>query len=143
MQLIQQEATQCGYDFQNGFPYRLTRSDMRFPALWMEPPILTLVNGRKEGVITYHVTLHLLASGKKCSESEKESQWEKLEKQLLEWTQNLILQPEVFSIDKISCTPAEFTLTNQREISLKAEFNIQFAFPHDFTASDPDGESNP
>ncbi len=48
MQLIQQEATQCGYDFHNGFPYRLTRSDMRFPALWMEPPILTLVIGRKE-----------------------------------------------------------------------------------------------
>ena len=114
---------------------------MRFPALWMEPPVLTLVNGRKEGLITYHVTLHLLASGKKCTEPEKESQWEKLEKQVLEWTQNLINHPEVFYIDKITCTPAEFTLTNQREISLKAEFNIQFAFP--YSSSEPDGNANP
>lgn len=143
MQLIQQEASQCGYDFRNGFPYRLTRSDMRFPALWMEPPVLTLVNGRKEGLITYHITLHLLVSGKKYSESEKESQWEKLEKQVLEWTQNLINQPEVFSIENISCTPAEFTLTNQREISLKTEFNIQFVFPYNPSSSEPDGDSNP
>ncbi len=143
LQLIHQEALKSGYDFQNGFVYRISRADLRFPALWMEPPVLTQMNGRKEGLITYHITLHLLTSGKKSTETEKEQQWEKLEKQVLLWIDNLISQPEIFSIDHLACAPAEFSLTNRSEISLKTEFDICFAFPFENSQNPPDEDLNP
>lgn len=132
LSLIKQEADQSGYDFRNGFLYRITRNNLQFPALWMEPPSLTEVVGRQEGMIVYHVKLHLIVSGKKCDESEKEQQWELLEKQVLQWTQNLITHDDVFSIDNLRCTPSEFDLTNRGEISLQTEFDIRFIFPFSY-----------
>ena len=126
---IQQEAEKSGYHFRNGFLYRITRNDLTFPALWMEPPSLTDAIGRHEGKITYHVTLHLITSGKNYDEAEKEAQWENLEKQALTWTQNLLAHDDIFSVDKIRCSPAEFSLTNRGEISLKIEFDTHFIFP--------------
>lgn len=128
--LIREEAERAGYDFHNGFAYRIARSNLRFPALWMEPPSLTGVEGRDEGLLTYHLTLHLITSDRKYPETEKETQWETMEARTLELLNKLIARPEIFHIGKIGCTPAEYTLTNRSELSLKVEFDVRFAFPY-------------
>lgn len=139
--LIREEAEKAGYDFHNGFLYRIARSNLRFPALWMEPPILTGVEGRDEGLLTYHLTLHLMTSDRKYPETEKEAQWETMEARTLELLRNLTARKEIFHIGKIGCTPSEYALTNRGELSLKAEFDVRFAFPYEPSADEAAGHT--
>lgn len=134
LSLIRQEAQTLGYDFQNGFLYRTARSNFRLPVLWMEPPVLTGVEGRDEGTITYHITLHLMTADRKYDEIQKEEQWETMETQALGLLNTILLQGPLFSLEKIRCTPSEFDLTNRGELSLKVEFEARTAFPEENSA---------
>lgn len=116
------------YGLYTGFEYRIPSEKVIFPACWMPPMQLVRVDGRHEGKRTYKITLHLMKLNKKASEAEKERAWSTMEEEALEIIHHIGPQGEVYCIDKIEATPAEFSLSPHGEISLKVEFEVQVAF---------------
>lgn len=129
--LIREESEKLNLNFYSGFPYRMIRNRIQFPALWLEPPTLIETEGRNEGIQTYRICLYLMTEEQKYSEPEKEKQWDLLETQALTLIRNLRTKEDVFHIEKFSCSPSEAALTNQNEIALKTEFQILLAFPYE------------
>lgn len=135
--LIREETEKIGYHFQSGFPYRMIRTRLEFPTLWLEPPSLIETEGRNEGLQTYRISLYLMTEELKYNEPEKEKQWDILETKALTLIHNLQNRKEIFHIEKFSCTPSEASLTNQHEIALKIEFRILLAFPYEPDQTNP------
>lgn len=127
--LIRQTVREAGFSFENGFPYRIARTNFSFPILWMEPPQLIGMEGREEGRKTYRIVLYLMAADKKYDETQKEARWAELETVTQTLLKKLGAQWPIWHIDRIRCTPAEFDLSNRGEISLKVEFDAATAFP--------------
>lgn len=126
--LIRQTAREAGFAFGTGFPYRIARTSLTFPAMWMEPPLLTAREGREEGRCTYRVTLYLMVADKKYDETRKEFCWHELEAAAQRLLKRLGAEWPVWHLDRIRYTPAEFDLSNRGELSLKVEFDAVMAF---------------
>lgn len=117
-----------GYHFYEGFEYRMNEKGIHLPAIWLIPPKMSRINGRNEGEATYRVILHLMHPNQRYDEPDKNLQWDAMEQNLLKITNRIISQQGVFCIENITLTPAEFTLTKQGELSVKAEFDMRMYF---------------
>ena len=83
---------------------------IRFPAVWLVPPHVVRVEGREEGEIVYRATLHLMR---------------------LAMIGRIGKLQGIFCTGNIALTPAEFSLTRQGELSMKAEFDARLYFPNE------------
>lgn len=128
---VRRAAEKSGYHFHQGFEYRMNEDPVRFPALWLAPPRVVRVDGRDEGQIVYRVAMHLLRLNRRFDEQAKEQVWDEMELDALQVIGLVGPQQGVFCTENIALTPAEFTLTRQGELSLKAEFDARLYFPND------------
>lgn len=125
---IEKAARQSGYEFFQGFPYRMNSITVRFPALWLVPPKMTRIDGRREGEARYRVEMHLMHLNRKFTETDKEQRWETMERDALRIINRIGPEEGIFCTAAISLTPSEFTLTAHGELSLKAEFDATLYF---------------
>ncbi len=133
--LFREAASEAGLHFQHGFPYRMSRANLPLPALWLEPLVLREIEGRDEGTLCYRLSMYLMCADRKYDEAQKEEQWGALERTALEMIRAIVLKKTLLQISNVSCTPAEFTLTNRGELSIKCEFDLRIAFSEpDFQA---------
>lgn len=128
---VESAAQELGYGFRQGFEYRMGEVPVRFPAVWLVPPRVTRVEGREEGEIVYRATLHLIRLDRRYDEQAKERQWAEMERDALAMIGRIGKQQGVFCTGNIALTPAEFSLTRQGELSMKAEFDARMYFPNE------------
>lgn len=83
------------------------------------PVRIIAVEGRRDGYLTYQMTLYLMHLDKKPRPESRERQWAELEIGSLTDSRQHLRRRQIFDIAKIGCTPAENTLTNYGEIALK------------------------
>ena len=125
---IKKAAITEGYAFHIGFAYRINNGIAKFPAAWLLPVRIIAVEGRRDGYLTYQMTLYLMHLDKKPRPESRERQWAELEIAALRILDNIYAGRQIFDIAKIGCTPAENTLTNYGEIALKIECEVRMRF---------------
>lgn len=125
---IKQAAIQCGYSFYKGFEYRLQQQAQVMPAVWLTPPEMIKIEGVNSGYITYRTTLTLLTLNNKFDEDQKEKSWDKMERDIITMVKKVQSSDKIHLVEKLKTTPAEFTLTNRGEVSLKAECEVKMYF---------------
>ena len=96
---------------------------IRFPAVWLVPPHVVRVEGR--------ATLHLMRLDRRYDEQAKERQWAEMERDALAMIGRIGKLQGIFCTGNIALTPAEFSLTRQGELSMKAEFDARLYFPNE------------
>lgn len=101
------------------------------PAVWLVPPHVVRVEGREEGEIVYRATLHLMRLDRRYDEQAKERQWAEMERDALAMIGRIGKLQGIFCTGNIALTPAEFSLTRQGELSMKAEFDARLYFPNE------------
>ena len=111
-----------------GFDYRIGQEAVQYPLAWLSPLKLAKVEGRLEGIITYKAEMKLLALNEKYEESGKEEAWGRMERDIVSICRGLLAEPNVFHVEGLKAEPLEFTLTNQGELSMNAEFNVKMNF---------------
>lgn len=57
---IEKAAITEGYAFHTGFAYRINNGIAKFPAAWLLPVRIIAVEGRRDGYLTYQMTLYLM-----------------------------------------------------------------------------------
>ena len=62
---IEKAAITEGYAFHTGFAYRINNGIAKFPAAWLLPVRIIAVEGRRDGYLTYQMTLYLMHLDKK------------------------------------------------------------------------------
>lgn len=120
-----------GYDVLRGFRYRLPGEVMAFPAAWVLPVQMARVDGRHEGYLTYKVVLHLMQLDRKYTPEQKERAWNDMELDALHVADLILSRDEVAIVENISTLPAERSLTQHGELSLKVEFEVRMSFCND------------
>ena len=95
------------------------------------PPHVVRVEGREEGEIVYRATLHLMRLDRRYDEQAKERQWAEMERDALAMLGRIGKLQGIFCTGNIALTPAEFSLTRQGELSMKAEFDARLYFPNE------------
>lgn len=126
---FKESAAAQGYNLYCGFAHRMQRSDLRLPAIWLNPLELTSVQGVEQGTLTYHATLYLLQGDKHYTEAQKEQLWAQMEEDAIRTIQQLgVHSPQIYLTEKISAVPGEYTLTGRQEISLQVECDVQIDF---------------
>ena len=128
---VESAAQELGYGFRQGFEYRMGEVPIRFPAVWLVPPHVVRVEGREEGEIVYRATLHLMRLDRRYDEQAKERQWAEMERDALAMIGRIGKLQGIFCTGNIALTPAEFSLTRQGELSMKAEFDARLYFPNE------------
>ncbi len=108
-------ASHAGYTFHTGAAHRMNGTIRVYPAAWLEPPVLKSSEGRREGDVTYRVSLHLMALP---SSADRESLWTGLEEDALSIARAAASNPAVRQVSNISCTPAGQSLTAHGEVSV-------------------------
>lgn len=124
--LIRPHAERCGYTFFQGLPRGIASRASRFPVLWLEPPVLTSLEGRSEGNVTYLVTMHLLSLG--SSGRSAEALWEEMEDDAVLLFRTLADMPQILGAAGLRCTPSDNAFTHRGDVALTAVFNLTFAF---------------
>ena len=76
---IEKAAITEGYAFHTGFAYRINNGIAKFPAAWLLPVRIIAVEGRRDGYLTYQMTLYLMHLDKKPRPESRERQWAELE----------------------------------------------------------------
>ena len=99
--------------------------------VWLVPPHVVRVEGREEGEIVYRATLHLMRLDRRYDEQAKERQWAEMERDALAMIGRIGKLQGIFCTGNIALTPAEFSLTRQGELSMKAEFDARLYFPNE------------
>lgn len=125
---LKEAAARKGYTLMGGFKYQISREATIYPLAWLSPLKLDSIEGRLEGVITYHVELQLINLNYRYEQSEKENLWSEMEKDIIEICCNLLSKPNVYDVNGLKAAPSEYTLTNQGELSLNCEFNVKMNF---------------
>ena len=72
---IEKAAITEGYAFHTGFAYRINNGIAKFPAAWLLPVRIIAVEGRRDGYLTYQMTLYLMHLDKKPRPESRERQW--------------------------------------------------------------------
>lgn len=117
-----------GYNLYSGFPYSLNGTPMLFPAAWLSPPEICRVEGRKEGFFTYSVTLQLMQMAIKMTPELREQKWGEMEGSAMDIISAAGDNTELFNIQNITMSPAEYTLSKHGEISMKVTFEARMHF---------------
>ena len=115
---IEKAAITEGYAFHTGFAYRINNGIAKFPAAWLLPVRIIAVEGRRDGYLTYQMTLYLMHLDKKPRPESRERQWAELEIAALRILDNIYAGRQIF----------ENTLTNYGEIALKIECEVRMRF---------------
>lgn len=68
---------------------------------------------------------------RRYDEQAKERQWAEMERDALAMIGRIGKQQGIFCTGNIALTPAEFSLTRQGELSMKAEFDARLYFPNE------------
>ena len=78
IQAIERIATADGYTFYSTDEREMPRAIRKYPLIWLSPPLFTSMEGRKQGKITYSLTLHAMQANVKLPSAERERVWEQL-----------------------------------------------------------------
>lgn len=123
------EAVQlCNYKFHTGMEYRINTEIKQLPAIWINPPELISIKGRKEGIKEYKIKISIINKCKEHTPEEKETKWADMENTLRQIVEILRAQPEIRAVTDIAYNAQEFTVTNKGEISIFAYLNIIMNF---------------
>lgn len=121
-------AADTGFSFHSGFTYSMNGSAVKFPAAWLVPPAVTKWEGRKEGYITYSVTVYLMKIVTKVSPGYKEDVWGEMEKKAYDIVMRTGECGDVFNIQNVRITPSEHSISKHGELSVKLEFEARMHF---------------
>ena len=72
-------ATADGYTFHSTDDSEMSHTIRQYPLVWLSPPVFTSMQGRKQGKITYSLTLHAMQADAKLPPAEREGVWAQLE----------------------------------------------------------------
>ena len=125
---LQEAAERKGYNLMCGFKYQIAQEATIYPLAWLYPIKLNNIEGRLEGIITYNVEMILIKLNHRYQQNEKENIWSEMEKDIIDICCNILSKPNVYNVEKLKTEPAEYTLTNQGELSLNCEFNVKMNF---------------
>ncbi|MDR2912058.1 MAG: hypothetical protein LBV38_01970 [Alistipes sp.] len=112
--IVHQAVTARGYSFHTG-EERLANGTVRlYPAAWLLPPEVRRKTGRREGEVTWRLTLHLMS----LPDTQPSSTWQSIEDDALKVATALSDSPEVCSVSAIRCTSSRGSLTVHGETSV-------------------------
>ena len=95
-----------------------------YPALWLTPPRLEQMQGRKHGKVIYSVKLHALRDGLKLSPDERTQAWADMEQQLIDIFSQLSEEEFVVAVEYLKLQHTSSTLTNHSEVAVTATANV-------------------
>lgn len=121
-------ASACGYNFQLSDKTHYPSTVCRYPAATMFQPEFIGIEGRKQGKITYKVTLRFAKNGAKLPPEERNSLLAEMEKQLLELFVALSQDKNVAVVENLSITPCAEVGDTHGAIAMEANANIVTIF---------------
>lgn len=113
--IFREAALAVGYAFYTGPTHRAGGEVRTYPAAWLDPPIMRSCNGRAEGQVTYHVTLHLMVLATMVG---NESQWEGLETDTMSLKRAVEQNVQVSKVSAVASAPTAGSLTAHGEVSV-------------------------
>ena len=117
-------ATSEGYHFYTDGEGSMPRHITAYPALWLTPPRLEQMQGRKHGKVIYSVKLHALRDGLKLSPDERTQAWADMEQQLIDIFAQLSEEEFVVAVEYLKLQHPSSTLTNHSEVAVTATANV-------------------
>ncbi|MDR2885838.1 MAG: hypothetical protein LBU95_03535 [Rikenellaceae bacterium] len=142
-QALQQTAHKLGYAFYSEFDHRMGETIIAYPTLWLSPPRIVAVEGRREGRIRYRITMHLMKLAQQARaagdgldfggqvagpDGAREQLWCALEAGAIEVCRGLADSRHVAAATLMDCAPAEFSLTNHGEVSICLKMDVDMNF---------------
>ncbi len=121
-------ARRAGYAPYSGPLAALPKSVKAFPAMWIEPPKLAAVEGRKRGRLTYKVDFHLLAlpAGKTPDQTRKIRQ--QIDADALSICLELPDHSEIILVRGVKAVPAPGSLTLSADLSAAVSMEAVIPF---------------
>ena len=128
IQAIERIATADGYTFYSTDEREMPRAIRKYPLIWLSPPLFTSMEGRKQGKITYSLTLHAMQANVKLPSAERERVWEQLEDEILKLFAALSGEDFVIVVKDLSMNSASYSLTPHGEICVTATAEVVTCF---------------
>ena len=116
IQAIERIATADGYTFYSTDEREMPRAIRKYPLIWLSPPLFTSMEGRKQGKITYSLTLHAMQANVKLPSAERERVWEQLEDVIMKIFAALSGEDFVIVVKDLNMNSASYSLTPHGEI---------------------------
>jgi hypothetical protein len=120
--LVAAAARTLGYTFRTGEDHTATATVREYPAAWLSPPVVADRTGRREGITTWRVALHLMALPE--AGTGIEGVWQALEADALAVARTLAEVGEVCSVAKVECAPHRQGLTAHGEASVTLSCDV-------------------
>ena len=95
-----------------------------YPALWLAPPRLEQMQGRRHGKVTYSVKLHALRDGLKLSPDERTQAWADMEQDVIDIFSQLSEQEFVVAVEELKVQHTSSSLTNHSEVAMTATAEV-------------------
>ena len=126
VEIVAQVATAYGYNFHTGEEHLINSSVRNYPAAWLTPPVVCARTGRREGEITWRLTLHFMALPDAGVPAE--NTWRGLERDAIETVKGVAEFPEVCAVENVRCTPADRSLTvhGERSVALTCDVTMWY-----------------
>ena len=128
IQAIERIATADGYTFYSTDEREMPRAIRKYPLIWLSPPLFTSMEGRKQGKITYSLTLHAMQANVKLPSAERERVWEQLEDVIMKIFAALSGEDFVIVVKDLNMNSASYSLTPHGEISVTATAEVVTCF---------------
>jgi hypothetical protein len=121
---IRSISTADGYNFYTDGEVSMPRHITAYPALWLAPPRLEQVQGRRHGKVTYSVKLHALRDGLKLSPDERTQAWADMEQDVIDIFAQLSEQEFVVAVEELKVQHTSSSLTNHSEVAVTATAEV-------------------
>lgn len=116
VRLVEAAAEGLGYAFHTGEDHAATATVREYPAAWLSPPVVGEHTGRREGLATMKIALHLMALP--AAGSSAGQVWQRLETDALAVARTLAESTDVCSVTNVGCAPRRQGLTAHGEASV-------------------------
>lgn len=121
---VERIAAENGYTFHATDEREMSHTIRKYPIVWLVPPIFNSMQGRKQGKITYSLTLHAMEEGANLPPAEREQVWAKLEEDILGIFSALSNEDFVIAVEDLKIRPTSHTFTTHGEICATATADI-------------------
>ena len=124
IQAIERIATADGYTFYSTDEREMPRAIRQYPLVWLAPPVFTSMEGRKQGKITYSLTLHAMQADAKLPPAERERVWAQLEEDVVGMFSTLSEEDFVIAVEDLKIRHTSHTHTPHGEICATATAEV-------------------
>ena len=124
IQAVERIATADGYTFHSTDDSEMPHTIRQYPLVWLSPPFFTSMEGRKQGKITYSLTLHAMQADAKLPPAERERVWAQLEEDVVGMFSTLSEEDFVIAVEDLKIRHTSHTHTPHGEICATATAEV-------------------